>query len=115
MSLNKLLEQIAQNPKHVEFDQVMNVIADNYDYTPTRFCNGPELVNEAGTNEGSCKIFAFANLQQLNKDETLACFGQYYREDVLGNLDGDNHGNIRSFIKHGWDGIEFEGTALTRR
>jgi hypothetical protein len=115
MILNTLLEQLVQQPENVEFDQVIHVIAEYYKYTPTRFCNGPELVNEAGTNEGSCKIFAFALQQQLNKDATLACFGQYYRKDVLENLSGDDHGNIRSFMVHGWDGIKFDQKALARR
>ena len=115
MNLNALLEQLVQQPGNVEFDQVINVIAEYYKYTPTRFCNGPELVNEAGTNEGSCKIFSFAQQQRLSKNETLACFGKYYRKDVLDNMDGNDHGNIRSFIAHGWDGIKFEQEALVTR
>jgi len=33
----------------------------------------------------------FAQLQQLSQAETLACFGKYYREDVLQNPEGDDH------------------------
>ena len=112
MKLENLLAQLDSNPEAVEFDQVMAVIADNYTYTPTRFSNGPDVINEAGTNEGSCKIFAFAKLQDLNQAQTLACFGKYYREDVLQHPDNTDHANIRSFIKNGWDGISFEGSAL---
>lgn len=115
MNVNVLLEQLSQQPQNIDFDQVIAVITEHYEYTPTRFHNGPELINEAGTNEGSCKIFAFAQEQQLSKDNTLACFGKYYRQDVLENLAGDDHGNIRSFIVHGWDGIKFEQKALVRR
>ncbi|GAK84871.1 type III effector HopPmaJ [Vibrio ponticus] len=39
-------------------------------------------------------------------------FGDFYRKDVLGNPDGDDHQNIRNFIAHGWNGIKFEGQAL---
>ena len=70
-------------------------------------------MNEAGTNEGSCKIFAFAQLHHLSEQATLACFGQYYREDVLQNPQGNDHGNIRNFIKQGWQGITFESDVLS--
>lgn len=110
-NLLALLTQIKQQEKNVEFEHVMQVIQDNYYYQPTSFLNG-ELINEAGTNEGSCKIFYFAQLNKLNQQQTLACFGRYYREDVLENPLGDDHGNIRNFIKTGWQGIKFNAAAL---
>ena len=82
ISLNALLANIKQAQHPIEFAQVMQVIADNYQYQPTAFSNG-ELVNESGTNEGSCKIFYFAQLNNLTPSQTLACFGSYYREDVF--------------------------------
>lgn len=105
-----LLNEI-ENENTVEFEQVMQVINDNYSYQPTSFING-EITNDAGTNEGSCKIFYFAQLNKLDEQQTLACFGRYYREDVLNNPEGDDHGNIRNFIKSGWQGIEFKSIAL---
>ncbi|WP_062265588.1 HopJ type III effector protein [Endozoicomonas arenosclerae] len=111
MSLNTLLNQIRTEPDTVEFDQVMAAIADHYEYTPVNFHNG-NLVNEAGTNEGSCKIFAFGLLNQLTEQEVLSCFGRFYREDVLQNPEGDSHGNIRNFMAHGWKGVRFEQQAL---
>jgi len=63
-------------------------------------------------NEDSCKIFAFGKLHNLDKDQTLACFGKHYREDVLLQPGGSNHANIRNFMEHGWEGIKFEGEAL---
>jgi hypothetical protein len=114
MSLVNLLEQLQNNPQTVEFDQVMSVINENYLYTPTRFSNG-DVINEAGSNEGSCKIFAFAQLNQLAEAQTLACFGIYYRNDVLGHPDGTDHGNIRNFMQSGWAGIIFDQAALTEK
>jgi hypothetical protein len=73
------------------------------------------LHNAAGENSGSCKIFAFAELQKLSGEATLSCFGAYYREEVLGDLEGTNHQNIRNFMKSGWDGIAFYGEALTSK
>lgn len=112
MSIEELIVQLNNTPESVSFEQVMETITTHYSYTPTRFTNG-EQINEAGTNEGSCKIFAFAQLNRLNQTQTLACFGRYYRKDVLHNPEGDDHGNIRNFMQHGWEGITFEGVALT--
>ena len=111
ITLANFLAQIEQQVEQIEFEQVMQVIKDNYHYEPVTFSNG-KLVNEAGTNEGSCKIFYFAQLNNLNQQQTLACFGRYYREDVLANPAGNDHGNIRNFIKTGWQGIEFTSAAL---
>lgn len=115
MTVNALLEKIRSAPDTIEFNEVIDCIAAHYDYSPTRFSNGSgddAAINEAGTNEGSCKIFAFAQLNGLNEAETLACFGKYYREDVLQHPDGSDHANIRNFMRHGWAGIQFDGTAL---
>lgn len=118
MTVQTLLSQLQTSPETVEFKTVMDTIAAHYDYTPTRFTNGvgeSQAVNEAGTNEGSCKIFAFAQLNNLNVEQTLACFGSYYRDDVLKNPTGSDHGNIRNFMVYGWPGINFDTTALTAK
>jgi len=72
-------------------------------------------VNSAGTNEGSCKIFAFALIHQLSEQQTLNLFGDYYRIDVLTDPNGSGHQNIRNFIRDGWQGIDFKNVALTFR
>ncbi len=113
MTLTQLLEVISQQPQNVSFDDVISTINENYQYTPTTFSNG-EVVNESGTNEGSCKIFAFAQLNDLSVEQTLACFGKYYRKDVLENPEGNDHGNIRNFMISGWEGVKFSGEALVK-
>ncbi len=115
MTLEQFLTHIKQN-KTVQFDETMAVIAENYDYQPADFTNGigeKQLHNEAGTNEGSCKIFAFGLLNQLTVDQTLHLFGDYYRKDVLQDPEGTGHQNIRNFMKFGWDGISFSKPVLT--
>lgn len=100
------------------FRDTLDLIAAHYDYSPTRFCNGigeDRLVNEPGQNAGSCRIFAFARLRGLSEPETLALFGEYYRDEVLPHPNGEGHKNIRNFMKYGWEGIMFEGEALTPR
>jgi len=108
------LEQLEENPKSITFQDTINVIEKNYDFEPTAFKNGNQQ-NNAGENNGSCKIFSFAKLQNLSKEATLACFGSYYFDDVLKNPDGNDHQNIRNFMQFGWDGIHFEGEALIEK
>ncbi|MBD0723893.1 type III effector [Flavobacterium sp. L1I52] len=111
MNIPTFLEKLKQTPEAITFPETIEVIEANYDFTPTAFQNG-NTHNAAGTNSGSCKLFAFAQLQNLSQDETLACFGAFYRDEVLGDPEGTNHQNIRNFMVHGWSGIQFEGTAL---
>ena len=111
MILSQFLDKLNSTPSEISFQETIAVIETNYEFTPTKFKNG-ETVNEAGQNSGSCKLFAFAKLQNLSKDQTLACFGDYYRKDVLENPDKTDHQNIRNFMIYGWEGIVFEGEAL---
>ena len=117
MSPEELIQEINNQPEMVSFSDVIKVITNHYSYTPTRFSNGTstdQTINEAGSNEGSCKIFAFAKLNGLNEQQTLTCFGDYYRNDVLDNPNADDHANIRTFMRHGWAGISFEQDALSQ-
>tara|TARA_B110000881_G_C18487871_1_gene470114 strand:- start:54 stop:413 length:360 start_codon:yes stop_codon:yes gene_type:complete len=110
-AVKQLLSAIANEPSAVAFSQVMAVINSEYNYSASAFSNG-DTHNEAGTNEGSCKLFSFAQLNKLSETETLACFGDYYRKDVLEHPKGDDHANIRNFMVSGWQGISFEQSAL---
>ena len=112
MTETELLQAIKSEPKSIDFNNVISVIDSTYSFTPAEFKNG-SLNNVVGENSGSCKIFAFAQLHELTEEETLNCFGDYYRIDVLENLDGDNHQNIRNFMSTGWNGIVFLETPLT--
>lgn len=115
MSLsNDLLAQLKQNPEQINFTDVMAAIGADYDYQPSAFSNG-NTQNEAGTNEGSCKLFAFAQIHQLEPQATLALFGDFYRKDVLENPAGDDHANIRNFMQTGWQGIKFDKPALSAK
>ena len=116
--LETLLEQIKNTPEKTEFNDVISIIDEHYRYIPTRFTNGTDndvVINTAGQNEGSCKIFSFARMNNLNKEQTLNCFGHYYRDDVLNNPEGQDHANIRTFMKHGWKHVSFESEALKRK
>jgi len=109
-----LFEQLQKSAGDIQFKDVIAFIDKHYDFTPTKFTNG-NTVNEASQNNGSCKIFSFAQLNGLSKEETLSLFGEFYREDVLKNPEGTDHQNIRNFMQTGWEGIVFEGKALQRK
>lgn len=112
MTLSQLIEKLNQDP--VEFNDVMAVIDENYTFTPTRFVNG-EQVNEENTNNGSCKVLAFGQLNQLSEQATLNAFGRFYSEEVLQDPEGDSHRNIRNFMKTGWRGVSFDQFPLAEK
>ncbi|MDD4958370.1 MAG: HopJ type III effector protein [Gallionella sp.] len=112
--MHNLLHTLATAPDRVNFADTIAVIDAHYDFTPTAFRNG-ELDNAAGQNNGSCKVFSFAKLHQLTPQQTLHCFGSYYRDDVLQHPEATDHQNIRNFIKFGWDGVVFQGAALSAK
>lgn len=114
MSIDTFIERINSNPEGISFTDTIAVIEENYTFTPTAFQNG-SFKNEAGQNSGSCKLFSFAQLHTLTETQTLACFGDYYRVDVLQHPEAQDHQNIRNFMKFGWSGIAFEGNALSRK
>lgn len=114
MTLQNFLEKLNQTPEKITFSETIAVIEEHYVFSPTAFENGTHH-NAAGENNGSCKLFAFAELQNLSKEQTLSCFGAYYYEEVLTDPEGTNHQNIRNFMKTGWDGIAFYGSALEEK
>ncbi|MDB2385066.1 HopJ type III effector protein [Polaribacter sp.] len=113
MTINQFIPKLKEEPTSIVFSETMEVVDKNYDFTPTQFTNG-ELKNEAEENNGSCKVFAFAEEQNLTKEETLYCFGEHY-QNVLDNPDAKNHQNIRNFMEFGFDGLQFEGNPLTKK
>ena len=114
MLISGLIEKVKNEPESIEFTEVIACIEANYNYTPARFTNG-SVENAAGTNAGSCKIFAFAQLNNLSQDETLALFGAFYRNDVLLHPEEDDHANIRNFMQLSWAGITFDFPALIEK
>ena len=111
MTLESFLQKLKDCPENIEFNDSMSIIDTLYVFTPTSFTNG-DLVNDAGQNSGSCKIFSLARLHSLTAEQTRACFGSYYRDDVLKHPENSDHQNIRNFMKTGWAGINFDSEPL---
>lgn len=114
MDIPAFLKTLNDAPDSIAFSDTMAVIDGEYTFTPAAFTNG-SLRNEAGQNSGSCKLFAFAHLNQLSEQQTLACFGAYYRDDVLKHPEANDHQNIRNFMKTGWPGVKFEDMPLVAK
>ena len=104
--------KLKETPTSIVFSETIEVIDNSYNFTPTAFTNG-KVNNDAGQNNGSCKVFAFAKLEQLTKEETLFCFGEHY-QNVLDTPTQDNHQNIRNFMEFGFEGLVFGGEALEK-
>lgn len=107
----ELLTQLAAG--EAKFSDVIAFIEARYTHTPTAFKNGVQQ-NAANENQGSAKVFSFAQLQGLNQTETLSLFAEHYAS-VLATPEATDHQNIRQFMQHGWDGITFEGQALSKK
>lgn len=112
--MDNFLKKLNQEAESITFQETIDYIDNHFQFTPTAFING-DLRNEANQNNGSCKIFAFAKLEDLSQEKTLQLFGDFYRNDVLKNPDGNDHQNIRNFIKYGWDRLTFENEPLIRK
>lgn len=110
MLIQEFKTKLKANPTSIIFAETMQVIEDNYTFTPTTFKNG-DFKNNAGENSGSCKLFAFAKIQKLTKEEALFCFGEHYK-NVLEDENGTSHQNIRNFMKTGFEGLSFENESL---
>jgi len=107
----EILEQLKSG--EAKFADVLAHIEEAYTHTPTKFSNGIHL-NEAHENQGSAKVFAFAKIHNLSVEQTLSLFAEHY-QNVLDTPTAQNHQNIRQFIENGWEGIQFEGVALTAK
>jgi hypothetical protein len=103
-----LIKKLKDNS--LTFKEVIEFIETDYQHQATAFKNG-ETYNEATQNQGSARVFAFSQLNNLNEKDTLYLFAEHY-QSVLNNPNGTDHQNIRQFITHGWPGIVFEGQAL---
>lgn len=114
MKIPLFIDILEESPESIEFADTIATIDKYYDFTQTAFHNG-EAFNEAGVNSGSCKLFSFAQIYGLSKEDTLNCFGSIYRKEVLKNPEGVDHQNIRNFMNFGWEGIKFEGEALKEK
>ncbi|OQP63108.1 HopJ type III effector protein [Niastella vici] len=109
--LNSLIKRSKDNS--LPFKEVIEFIETYYQHQPAAFKNG-EVYNEATQNQGSAKVFTFAQLNNLSKEDTLYLFAEHY-QSVLNNPNGADHQNIRQFMIHGWPGVVFEGQALVAK
>lgn len=103
-----LLENL--KAKTIKFVDVIATIEALYQYAPASFKNGT-VFNDADQNQGSAKVFSFAQMHQLSAEQTLILFAEHY-QSVLETPEGNDHQNIRQFMQNGWAGIEFGNQVL---
>lgn len=110
-----MVQDLLNRLKNAEanFADVLAYIDAAYHHTPTAFHNGIQH-NAADQNQGSAKVFSFAQLNQLSAEDTLHLFAEHY-QSVLASPEVTDHQNIRQFMQNGWAGIDFEGNALTAK
>lgn len=107
----KTAELLAKSKQQkLQFQDVLDHIANQYAYTPSSFANG-DLKNAQEENQGSAKVLYFAQLNKLSQADTLLLFAEHY-QNVLDNPTAENHQNIRQFMQHGWTGVVFEQRVL---
>lgn len=111
MNLKTFMSRLEREPDSLQFSEVIGLIESLYHFTPAAFRNGA-VSNAADQNQGSCKVFGFARIHQLDEQQTLYCFAEHYRA-VRQDPQGDDHANIRQFMQSGWEGIEYDGQPLT--
>ena len=107
----EFLAQLAED--NFQFEATLAFIEQNFSFTPSAFNNGG-VVNTIEQNQGSCKVFALAQLLDLSQQQALACFGQHYR-DVLATPEVDNHHNLRRVLKEGLENITFDAFPLEQK
>ncbi|CAM3716301.1 HopJ type III effector protein [Flavobacterium gelidilacus] len=112
MTVLELIDKVKQAEVLI-FSDVLETIDGSYNFIPTKFING-NVINEANTNNGSCKVFSFAKMLNLSSTETLFLFGEHYQK-VLATPKEDDHQNIRNFMQFGWEAISFEENALDKK
>lgn len=105
------LQQL-NSDEHV-FATTLEFIETWFDFTPSAFQNG-SVANAVDQNQGSCKVFALAQLLELTQEQALRCFGEHYR-DVVATQDVDNHHNLRRLLKEGLADISFDSFPLTQK
>lgn len=106
-----LLKQLQTG--EAKFTDVIAFIETRYTHTPTAFQNGQQH-NASTENQGSAKVFSFAQLNDLDQAQTLSLFAEHYAS-VLATPEATDHQNIRQFMQNGWNGIQFEGTVLVTK
>jgi alkylated DNA repair dioxygenase AlkB len=112
-SSTALVAKLETTPEAVEFAEALFAIDSDYDFAPVQWVNGA-VDNAAGTNTGSAKIVAFAQLASLSTKQALACYGHHFRDL---DPDGTSHANIRALLKTGLQACKFPGSTapLVRR
>lgn len=95
-----------------KFSDVLAYIEARYQHTPTAFQNGAQY-NAATENQGSAK-FSLCQVTRFRPSTNFKFICRTLRI-CISYPRGTDHQNIRQFMQNGWDGVKFEGQALTEK
>lgn len=113
MNTEQYLKKI-QSTEYVNFKEFIALIEKEYNFTNIAFKNG-NLYNKDDENQGSAKVFCFALMYSLSKEQTLRCFGEHYKSVLNSKPEDKSHLNIRNFIKLGFKGLKIDKKALSKK
>jgi len=94
-SLDSLLDN------HDSFEHVLKLIDCHFTVGAFSFGIG-NVENKANENQNSFKVLVAAKFLGLNSDATVKLWGQHYHH-VIADPTGSSHGNLRQFLKYGWE------------
>ena len=98
-------EKIKAGGSPENFAQTIALIDEHYQYFEVPFSVG-DVKNKPNENTGSAKVFSLGLMTRMDEKATLRLFGEHYTA-VQATPQGNDHANIRSFIKNGFPGVEF--------
>ena len=97
--------------KTLTYQDTIDFIDKHYTYFAVPFQCG-DISYEPNVKTGAAKIFSFGLMTQMNEEQTLRLFGEYYRD----LKPEDDRPNMRNFLKYGWRGIAFpSGLAIVSK
>jgi hypothetical protein len=112
--IENLLRKVRTDASSLMFAETLEAIELGFEFFGVKFSCG-DVVSSSSENTGSSKVLSMAILVGLTDAETLACFGEHYR-DVLADPSGASHANIRALMATGLAGVKFpNGPSLTLR
>jgi len=107
MKLDAFLKKLNDDPEAVTFDEALATVGEHYRLTPCGYTLAGVRFDVDQVHR-SCQLYAFGILHKLSKEQTLACFGEHYREDVLKHPQGSDHQTVRLFMQVGWEGLKLD-------
>jgi len=107
----KLDALLSEEVDTMPFSDIMKTLDLHFTFRPTAFSVGDTKSTE-NQNQKSLRVLSFAQLLKLSKEQTLKLWGEHYKQ-VLQEPEGSSHGNIRAFLKGGFECVNAPQDVIT--